>query len=289
MPGILTFAEQRDGTLRRASLEVVSEAKRLAEGLGGAVSTVVVGPGAESLAGELGSYGADTVHVFDDAAYGDYATETFAAAVASVIAASSPSIVLFPMTAMGKDLAPRVAARVDAGLASDCVALELDGERLTARRPMYAGKAFATVDWVGEPRIASLRPNVFPLGTPDPSRAPEVVKGTAETASRARVTATRAAAQGKVELTEAQIIVSGGRGLKGPEHFSLITDLAEAMGAAAGASRAVVDAGWVDHQMQVGQTGKTVSPTLYVACGISGAIQHLAGMSSSKAFSRPRG
>ncbi len=282
MPGILTFAEQRDGTLRRASLEVVSEAKRLAQGQAGAVATVVIGPGGESLAGELASYGADTVHVFDDAAYGDYATESFAAAVASVIVSSSPSIVLFPMTAMGKDLAPRVAARVDAGLASDCVALELEGERLTARRPMYAGKAYATVEWVGEPRIASLRPNVFPLGTPDPSRAPEVVKGTAETTSRGKVTATAAAAQGKLELTEAQIIVSGGRGLKGPEHFSLITDLAEAMGAAVGASRAVVDAGWVDHQMQVGQTGKTVSPTLYVACGISGAIQHLAGMSSSK-------
>ena len=282
MPGILTFAEQRAGTLRRASLEVVSEAKRLAEGLGGGVSTVVVGPGTESLAAELASYGADTVHVFDDGAYGDYATETFAAAVASVIVASSPSLVLFPMTAMGKDLAPRVAARVDAGLASDCVALELDGERLTARRPMYAGKAFATVEWVGEPRIASLRPNVFPLGKPDPSRTPGVVKGTSETNSRAKVTATAATAQGKVELTEAQIIVSGGRGLKGPENFSLISDLAEAMGAAVGASRAVVDAGWVDHQMQVGQTGKTVSPTLYVACGISGAIQHLAGMSSSK-------
>ncbi len=282
MPGILTFAEQRDGTLRRASLEVVSEAKRLAEGLGGTVATVVVGPGTDSLASELASFGADTVHVFDDASYGDYATEAWAAAVTSVIAATSPSVVFFPMTALGKDLAPRVAAKADAGLASDCVALEIKDGRLSARRPMYAGKALATVEWVGEPQMASLRPNVFPLGTPDTSRTPEVVKGTADTSSRAKVTAVEAAAQGKVELSEAQIIVSGGRGLKGPEHFSLITDLAEAMGAAVGASRAVVDAGWVDHQMQVGQTGKTVSPTLYVACGISGAIQHLAGMSSSK-------
>jgi electron transfer flavoprotein alpha subunit len=282
MPGILTFAEQRDGTLRRASLEVVSEARRLAGGFGDTVGVVVVGPGTESLAGELASYGADRVHVFDDAAYDAYATEAWARAVASVVEETKPSVVLFPMTAMGKDLAPRVAAKVDAGLASDCVELEAVDGRLSARRPTYAGKAYATVEWAGDPQLASLRPNVFALGTPDTSRTPEVVKGTADTASRAKVTATEAAAEGKIELTEAQIIVSGGRGLKAPEHFSLVTDLAEAMGAAVGASRAVVDAGWVEHQMQVGQTGKTVSPSLYVACGISGAIQHLAGMSTSK-------
>jgi electron transfer flavoprotein alpha subunit len=282
MPGILTFAEQRDGALRRSSLEVVSEAKRLAGDFGGTVSTVVVGPDTEGLASELASYGADKVHVFDDAAYGAYATEPWARAVAAVVEETKPSVVLFPMTAMGKDLAPRVAARIGAGLASDCVELEAVEGRLSARRPMYAGKAYATVEWAGDPQLASLRPNVFALETPDTSRTAEVVKGTADTASRAKVTATETAAQGKIELTEAQIIVSGGRGLKGPEHFSLITDLAEAMGAAVGASRAVVDAGWVEHQMQVGQTGKTVSPSLYVACGISGAIQHLAGMSSSK-------
>jgi electron transfer flavoprotein alpha subunit len=130
--------------------------------------------------------------------------------------------------------------------------------------------------------MASLRPNVFALGTPDASRRAEVVKGTVDTSSRARVTGVKAAGEGKLELTEAQIIVSGGRGLKGPENFHLVSDLAEAMGAAVGASRAVVDAGWVEHQLQVGQTGKTVSPSVYVACGISGAIQHLAGMSTSK-------
>jgi len=282
MPGILTFAEQRNGALRRASLEVVSEAKRLSGAMGGGVATVVIGPGTESLAGDLGSYGAGTVHVFDDAAYDSYATEAWAEAVASVVTSTSPSVVLFPMTAMGKDLAPRVAAKVEAGLASDCVALEVKDGRLTARRPVYAGKAIATVEWDGEPQMASLRPNVFPLGDPDTSKGPEIVKGTAGTASRARVTATAASSGGKIELTEAQIIVSGGRGLKGPENFHLVSDLADVLGAAVGASRAVVDAGWVDHQMQVGQTGKTVSPTLYVACGISGAIQHLAGMSSSK-------
>ena len=275
---ILTFAEQRDGKLRRASLEVVSEARRLAGALGTTVTAVVVGPGAEALAGELASYGADSVRVFDDPALGSYATEAYATALAQAIADAKPSVVLAPFTAMGKDFAPRVAAKVGAGLASDCVALEAKGGRLVARRPVYAGKAYATVEWAGEPQMATLRPNVFPLGRPDASRKAEVVKAAIDSSARARVTAVQATTQGKVQLTEAQVIVSGGRGLKGPEHFHLVEGLAEAMGAAVGASRAVVDAGWVDHQMQVGQTGKTVSPTLYVACGISGAIQHLAGM-----------
>jgi electron transfer flavoprotein alpha subunit len=282
MATILTFAEQRDGKLRRASLEVVSEARRLAGGLGATVTAVLVGPGAESLAGELASYGADRVVVYDDPALGAYATEAFARALAQAISDAKPAVVLLPFTAMGKDLAPRVAARAGAGLASDCVALEARGGKLVARRPMYAGKSYATVEWSGEPQMATLRPNVFALGQPDASRKAEVVKGSVDASSRAKVTAVAASAQGKVQLTEAQIIVSGGRGLKGPENFPLVEALAEAMGAAVGASRAVVDAGWVDHQMQVGQTGKTVSPTLYVACGISGAIQHLAGMSSSK-------
>jgi electron transfer flavoprotein alpha subunit len=183
---------------------------------------------------------------------------------------------------MGKDLTPRVAARVGASLVSDCVTLAVKEGRLEARRPMYAGKAYATVRWVGDPQMVTLRANVFPLGAPDAGRKPEVVAGTVDPSARARVTGTGATAAGKVELIEAQVIVSGGRGLKGPENFHLVQSLGDAFGAAVGASRAVVDAGWVDHQMQVGQTGKTVSPTLYIACGISGAIQHLAGMSSSK-------
>ena len=282
MSAILTFAEARDGRLRRASLETVSEARRLAGSLGASVVTVVIGPSTSSLAGELGSYGADRVFAFEDEALGSYATEAWARALAQVAAETKPKVVLFPFTSMGRDLAPRVAAKLDCGLASDCVRLEVKDGRLVVRRPMYAGKAYATVEWAGEPQFASLRPNVFPLGAKDASRKAEVVKGQVDATSRAKATAIVAASQGKVQLTEAQIIVSGGRGLKGPENFHLVEELAAALGAAVGASRAVVDAGWVDHQMQVGQTGKTVSPTLYVACGISGAIQHLAGMSSSK-------
>jgi len=282
MPGIVTFAEHRDGKLRRPSLEAVSEARRLASSLQGPVTAVLVGPGVEGLAAELAAHGADKVHVFDDPALGAYATEPYARALAQVVTEAKPSAVLVPATAMGKDLAPRAAARLGAGLVSDCVSFAVKDGRLEARRPMYAGKAYATVRWEGDPQMATLRPNVFPLEKADASRKAEVAKGEVDTSARAKVTAVHAAAAGKVELTEAQIIVSGGRGLKGPENFHLIQGLADALGAAVGASRAVVDAGWVDHQFQVGQTGKTVSPTLYVACGISGAIQHLAGMSSSK-------
>ena len=282
MPVILTFAEARDGKLRRASLETLSEARRLAGPLGAAVTTVVIGPGSGSLAAELTAQGADRVVAFEDAGFAAYATESYARALAQAIAEAKPSVVLVPFTAMGKDLAPRVAARVGAGLASDCVALEVKDGRLVGRRPMYAGKAYATVEWAEEPQMATLRPNVFPLGPRDEACPVELVRATADTSARARVSAVTATAQGKVQLGEAQIVVSGGRGLKGPENFHLVESLAEALGAAVGASRAVVDAGWVDHQLQVGQTGRTVSPTLYIACGISGAIQHLAGMSSSK-------
>ncbi len=285
MAKVLTFAEQREGKLRRASFEAVSEARRVAEALGGGstVETVLIGSGVAPLAAELASYGADRVHVFDAPDLATYATEVWARLLAQIVAAEKPSVVLLPFTALGRDLAPRVAARVGAGLVSDCVALTVKDGRLTARRPMYAGKAYATVEWTGEPQMATLRPNVFALGTPDAARKFETVTATGDVSTvRAKVVSTEASAAGKVELTEAQIVVSGGRGLKGPENFHLVESLAAALGAATGASRAVVDAGWVDHHLQVGQTGKTVSPSLYIAAGISGAIQHLAGMSSSK-------
>ncbi len=283
MPSILTFAEHRDGKLRRPALEAVAAARRLADAWGGgSVVSVVVGPGGSALAGELAAYGADQVYAFDDAALASYATEAYARALAHAAAQTTPGAILIPHTAQGKDLAPRLAARLRAGLASDCVSLEVRDGRLVGRRPMYAGKAYATVEWSDAPALASLRPNVFALGTPDTARQAQVVSAQVDGAARARVTAVQATSTGKLELTEAQAIVSGGRGLKGAEHFHLVEELASALGAAVGASRAIVDAGWVDHQLQVGQTGKTVSPTLYVACGISGAIQHLAGMSSSK-------
>lgn len=283
MGTIVVYAEHRDGKVRRPSLEATSEARRLADTLGGGrVAAAIIGSGVAGLASDVAAYGADEVHLFDDAALASYSTEVHARALASVIESAKATAALIPFTAQGKDLAPRVAAKLGAGLVSDCVALSVKDGRLVARRPMYAGKAYATVEWDGEPQLATLRSNVFPLGVKDPSRQAEVKNGTVDAASRAKVVELKAGGEGKVELGEAQIIVSGGRGLKGPENFPLVQGLAEAFGAAVGASRAVVDAGWVDHHYQVGQTGKTVSPTLYIACGISGAIQHLAGMSSSK-------
>ena len=283
MGALLVFAEQRDGKLRRAALEAVSEARRLRDAQAGtSVAAVVVGSGISGLVDELASYGADQIHVFEDPALALYATEPYARALASVATQLQPSALLVPFTAMGKDLAPRVAAKLGAGLVSDCVSLAFKDGRLVARRPAYAGKVLATVAWKAGVPMATLRPNVFAIGTPDASRKAAVERGTVDTAARARATAVRAGAPGKLELSEAQIVVSGGRGLKGPENFALVEALAAAFGAAVGASRAIVDAGWVDHHLQVGQTGKTVSPTLYIACGISGAIQHLAGMSSSK-------
>ena len=282
MPGILVFAEQRDGKLRRSALETLSEAARLASGLGTDVTAVVAGASVSGLADELASFGASKVVVAEDASLANYSTEAFARVVVEAVRSGGADVVLLPFTAMGKDLAPRVAARLDAGLASDCVALSTKAGRIEARRPVYAAKAYATVSFTSGVQVATLRPNVFSLAEPQAGRVATVVKVPVDATSRARVVAVEATTSGKLELAEAQAIVSGGRGLKGPEHFPMVEALAQAFGAAVGASRAVVDAGWIGHHSQVGQTGKVVSPNLYVACGISGAIQHLAGMSSSK-------
>ncbi|MFQ3580874.1 MAG: electron transfer flavoprotein subunit alpha/FixB family protein [Chloracidobacterium sp.] len=282
--GVLVFAEQRDGAFKKATYEALSEGARLAEKLGQPLSAVVIGSTIGHLAGEAAHYGASTVYVADVAPLAKYSTDGYAKVLVEAIHTAQPAVVLAPATAMGKDLAPRVAARLDVGLASDVVETQVENGVLTVVRPVYAGKAFATVTFRRSPAFATLRPNVFPAAAPDTSRTAEVrsIGATIVDAPQARVTDILAAAKGKIELTEASIIVSGGRGIKGPENYYLIQNLADALGGAAGASRAVVDAGWVDHSHQVGQTGKTVSPTLYIACGISGAIQHLAGMSSSK-------
>jgi electron transfer flavoprotein alpha subunit len=282
MAAIITYAEHRDGKLRRPSLEAVSEAKRLAGPLNATVEAVLVGENVKGLADELAAYGADKVHVVEGSSVKTYATESYARAVAAVVRETSPVAVLVPFTSQGKDVAPRIAARVGAGLVSDVVSFTVKDGKLEARRPMYAGKAYATVRWTGGTQMATLRPNVFALGEKADGKKAEVVTRDPEPDARARVVEVKAAEGSKIELTEAQIVVSGGRGLKGPENFHIVQSLADAFGAAMGASRAVVDAGWVDHHFQVGQTGKTVSPTLYIAAGISGAIQHLAGMSSSK-------
>ena len=285
--GVLAFAEQREGKFRKVAIEAVSEGKRLADKLGGELDAAVVGSGVQDIAASLGAYGATKVYVVDDPALKDYTPHGYTKALCRIVKETQPSILLMGCTSMGRDLGPKVAARLATGIAPDCTALEIDADgRLLMTRPMFAGGAIVKVVCPDStPQIATIRPNVFAASTPDESQSAEVVKMDAEVSPdelRTLVREVIKSAGATVDLTEAQVIVSGGRGMGGPENFKILEELAEALGAAVGASRAAVDAGWRDHQFQVGQTGKTVSPVLYVACGISGAIQHLAGMKTSK-------
>ncbi len=282
MAGILVFIEQRDGSIRKGSLEALSEAKRQSGANGWPVAAVLVGEGVAGSAAGLGAYGASQVFVADDANLKLYSAEGYAQAVVAAAEKFSPDAIFFSATAMGRDLAPRVAAKLGVGALADVTGLSLEGEVFVARRPVYSAKAFATVDTAGKkPQVIGLRPNVFSVE--ETGGSAEVVNLDGLSLSiRAVVKELVAAGGGEIDVAEANVIVSGGRGLKGPENFAIIRELADLLGAAVGASRAAVDAGWIDHSHQVGQTGKVVSPTLYVACGISGAIQHLAGMSSSK-------
>lgn len=278
---ILVFAEQRGGALKKVSLEMVTTGRKLADSMGGECCAVVVGDGVEGLAAELGKYGADKVFVVDDAKLKDYVPDLYAKAVAEV--AKDAKVLIGGASAMGKDLLPRVAARLETSMASDCVKLEMDGDSLVAFRPVFAGKAFVTIKGNGAVQIAAGRPKVFPAE--ENAKAGAVEKVSVDLGdAKAVLKELKQEAGDKVDLTEADIIVSGGRGMKGPDEYKILEELVDALGSAAtvGASRAAVDAGWRPHSDQVGQTGKTVSPSLYIACGISGAIQHLAGMGSSK-------
>jgi len=278
MAGILVFVEQRNSEVRKASLQALSEAKRQ----GGVVSAVLPGSGIGDAAAGLGAWGADKVYVADDPNLELYSSDGYAEVVVKAVEQAQPSAIFFAGTAMGRDLAPTVAARLGVGAIPDAVGLALDGETFSVRRPVYSGKAITTVDTAGNtPQVISLRPNVF--AAEEAGGAGEVVALDGLSLSiRAVVEELLEAAGGELDVAEANIIVSGGRGIKGPENFALIKSLADALGGAVGASRAAVDAGWIEHSHQVGQTGKVVSPSLYIAAGISGAIQHLAGMSSSK-------
>ncbi|HUE96330.1 MAG TPA: electron transfer flavoprotein subunit alpha/FixB family protein, partial [Longimicrobiaceae bacterium] len=280
MPGIFAYIEVRDNDIRRVSHEVLTAARRVADGMGEEVHAVMLGgSGVGKGAGELGMFGADRVFVGESEALGKYSPEGYATVVTNFIREHGCRVAIFPATALGKDLAPRVAARLGVGYAAECTRLEVEGGAVIATRPRYAGKVFSTVGFANEPAILSIRPNVF---TAEERQAGGVVEQLDVSLNAADfgaiVREIRAAAGKKLDVTEAPIVVSGGRGLREPANFEMLEELAEALGAAVGASRAVVDAGWRPHAEQVGQTGKTVSPQLYFAIGISGAIQHLAGM-----------
>jgi len=282
MACILTFIEQRDGNIRKASLEALSEARRQAASAGLEVCAVLAGQGVAARAAELGRYGAAKVFVADEERLARYSSEGYAQAVKLAAERCRPDAIFLAGTAMGRDLSGRLAARLGVGCLADVTQLRIEGGTFVAVRPVYSGKALATTDGGAvKPVVISLRPNVFPAEANGADAAVEALPAI-DTAIRAVVREVVAAGGGELDVAEADVIVAGGRGIKGPENFALIRDLAEAIGGAVGASRAAVDAGWIEHSHQVGQTGKVVSPSLYVACGISGAIQHLAGMSSSK-------
>jgi electron transfer flavoprotein alpha subunit len=283
MSNVLVFIEQRDGKIRKASFEALTLGREVATKTGGALGAVVAGSGIAGLAPELAAYGAAKVFVADKPELALYSCEGYTAALDAAVTAFAPAVVLVPATSMGKDVAPRLAARRKVGLLSDVMSLEVEGGRLAATRLVYSGKARATVtaDPAAALQIATPRPNVFPASK-GAAGAGEVVALDFTVTIRAKVVKMDVAETGEIDVAEADKIVSGGRGIKGPENWPILKALCHEMGAALGASRAAVDAGWIDHSNQVGQTGKVVSPTLYIACGISGAIQHMAGMGSSK-------
>lgn len=281
----MAIAEQRDGELRKISYEMVSEGRRLADALGQELTAVLLGSNIKDKAAVLGQYGADKVLVADDPKLDPYTTDAYTAVLAELIKANDPVVVILGASVQGKDLAARLAARLEVGMAQDCTAFSIEDGNLVAIRPIYAGKAYAKVTYAGTPQMATARPNVMAMNEPDTSKSAEIIDAAValdDGALKTKVAEVIRDESGKIDLTEADKIVSGGRGMKGPEGFKVLEDLAAVLGASVGASRSAVDAGWREHTDQVGQTGKVVSPNLYIACGISGAIQHLAGMSTSK-------
>ena len=290
---ILAFAEVKEGKFKNPAFEVVTEARKLAEQLGSEFEVVAIGNGLDEEVKSLGEYGAKKVLLVDlndlNSKSGnsgfEYSQSAFAKVISELAKSRGADIVLMSATALGKDLAPRVAIKTESAVGPDCVDIKVDGGSVIVKRPVYAGKSYIDMKFNDNKIVITLRPNVFKAEKADGNVDVEKVD-----AGSLNITAddfgsvvkeTKVSSE-KLDVAEASIIVSGGRGLRGPENWNLIEDLAAVLGAATGASRAVVDAGWRPHAEQVGQTGKTVSPNLYVACGISGAIQHLAGMSSAK-------
>ena len=280
---VFVIAEQRDGKIMKVSYELIGKARELANDLGQDVVAVLMGSGVEAVAGDLAKAGADKVIVVDDPMLAEYVTEPYAKATTAVIKANDPEIVLFGASSIGRDLAPRVSARIHTGLTADCTKLEIDPETklLNMTRPAFGGNIMATILCADHrPQMATVRPGVM-QALESCDKVGEVEKFAVEfTPADMNVEICEVVKTDKksVDITEAKILVSGGRGLGSAEGFAQLKDLADVLGGEIAASRAAVDSGWIEKDRQVGQTGKTVRPDLYVACGISGAIQHAAGM-----------
>jgi len=282
---ILVVAEARGGDVRKVALEVITAARVLADGLGGEVHAMVFGAsGIGSVAPKLAAVGADVVLVVEDAGFETYNAEAVAATVAAQVTSGGYRAALFGASAMGQDLAPRIGAKLRVGVAADAVSVEAEGGNLVVRHPMNTNKIIATMVLSATPALVSVRPGAVTVGSTAKAGTVQTVAPAMDpSAGRVKVTGVSMGSGAKLDLAEAPVIVSGGRGLKAAENFSLVEDLAAAFGnAAVGATRAVTDDGWRPHSDQIGQTGRQVSPNLYVAVGISGAIQHIAGMRNSK-------
>jgi electron transfer flavoprotein alpha subunit len=286
MSNIIVIAEARSGQLKKTSLEAVTAGKELAGKAGGEVVAIIAGDDLNAAKEALASSGADKVVAVQSDALAQYSGDGYATAIAGEVSKLDPACILMAHSAMGRDLAPRLAANLKTGLISDVTAIHFDDGKFGATKPVFAGKAYRKSYFEKAPFMATLRPNNW-AGKSDGGSAEVSEAAASITAAdlKAIVQEVVAAASDRTPLQEARVVVAGGRGLKEPEKFTIVEDLAAAFGpgvAAVGASRAVVDAGWRPHREQVGQTGKVVAPTLYFACGISGAIQHLAGMSTSQ-------
>lgn len=277
---ILVFVEHRDGKIRKGSFEVLSVAGKI--GLG-EVHAVIAGKEVKGLAESLKEW-ADVVHCVENPSLENYSTTAFKKVVFEIAKNTNPDAILFSASSLGKDLAPRVSASLNSSFASDCVFLNTEDGKLFAKRPIYAGKAFLTIELKNKPYVITLRPNIFPVEAVSKNGKLEIENiEISENDLICKVLNIEKGEETAIDVTEADIVVSGGRGMKGPENFALLKELCSILpNCAVGASRAAVDSGWIDHQHQVGQTGKVVSPNLYIAFGISGSIQHLAGMSGSK-------
>lgn len=284
--GILVFAEQREGKLQNVALELLGEGRKLAEKLGVDVSAVLIGENIKTLSQTLFEYGADQVYLVEGKDYKNYTTDAYAAALAQTIEKKKPEIVLVGATTIGRDLAPRVSARLKTGLTADCTQLDIDPEKklLLQTRPAFGGNVMATIICPNfRPQMSTVRPGVMDKMTPQKGRVGKLEEISVHLPEiKVKVLNIVKEAKQKVALSEAKIIVSGGRGVGTAENFKLVQQLAESLGGEYGASRAAVEAGFTNRDHQVGQTGQTVKPDLYIACGISGAIQHLAGMQSSR-------
>ena len=284
---VLVFAEIRDGeNLTKSTREALGLGRRLVgDSGGGELAAVLPVQSAGNLPQSLAAWGADLVLVAESAEFGNYSPGGFAASVAAAVESVQPAAIIVGGTVHGKDLAPRLSARLGVPAATDCIAAELEDDKIYALRPAYGGKVQMKVSFNKSPAVLCIRPNVFETAAEDASRSARIESLQISLSDKdlaVRITAGEKTTGERPDVAEADIVVSGGRGMKESENFRLLEQLAQALGAGIGASRAAVDSGWRPHGDQVGQTGKFVSPTLYVACGISGAVQHLAGMIGSK-------